>query len=544
MPFGPFQLKNVRDSGPYLVLELADSSGRVLYRPKRKLSYSHSHEARRQAERLIGSMVVTETYDPSSWPPEEWWLSVRSHTQPSTEVERSVLKVFGPPGTGKTAALIEHVKEHVKKGVQTDKIAFLAFTNVAADVARGRVLEAFPEKSLMDFPNFCTLHSLATRLGALMGRDVLGVDRLQQFDPNIRKDVVWMKKGDPSSAEERADHLPLRLQSFARARCISLDDAVFEGNFADIESEAQAGALRAFLARRLGRPVNEAGIHLIKLYLNEYNRFKQENRLADFDDVIESAQSDAFANSVPAFDLLIVDEAQDLSDLQWRFVHRLAGNARQVVVAGDDDQAIMVPFGASPTAFLDLAGKTAVLSKSRRVPKAVYEYVMAAALRQIIKSFPNRRPKEWAPVDSVGQVVTHVDKVVRHSGNDGQSGQLAVDHCSLALPELLNIVNRSRDEQWLIMAPTKNSCRHVSKGLEILGVPHYLSNRPMLEPEKSAADIRVMTIHSSKGDEAQNVALVVSSQSDYLMLATDPRLRYVALTRAKRTLYPEVRGEH
>jgi len=39
-------------------------------------------------------------------------------------------------------------------------------------------------------------------------------------------------------------------------------------------------------------------------------------------------------------DLLIVDEAQDLTPLQWTMVRHMAETAAEVVIAGDDDQAI------------------------------------------------------------------------------------------------------------------------------------------------------------------------------------------------------------
>ena len=89
--------------------------------------------------------------------------------------------------------------------------------------------------------------------------------------------------------------------------------------------------------------------------------------------MIDNAHSDGFVENIPAFELLIIDEAQDLSDLQWKLVNRLVAKAKQVVVAGDDDQAIMVPFGASAHAFLKFAGELNVLKQSWRVPQAVHE---------------------------------------------------------------------------------------------------------------------------------------------------------------------------
>lgn len=540
MTFGPFLLKDVRIVGDNLVLDLADSNGVIQHSPKRKLRYSQTQEAIRHAESLKGSMVTTETYDPIKWPAKDWWLSVTAFTQPKAQILQRRTKIFGPPGTGKTYTLIEYVKEHVKMGVQTDKIAFLSFTNNAAEEARKRVLEAFPQKSLMDFPNFSTLHSLATRIGGLLGKNILDSEKLRLFDPNIRNEVVWMKLGDASSAEDRPDYTPLAIQSFGRARCITLDEAVTQGSFEDIYSAQFKRTLQDYFKNRHGQEVTLKGLDLLKLYLDHYNRFKAENRLADFDDVIDNAQGETFLENIPGFDLLIIDEAQDLSDLQWKLVNRLIAKARRVIVAGDDDQAIMVPFGASPNAFLEFQGELQILKQSRRVPKAAHDYVMKHSLPVLKKMYPRRQEKEWLPAEESGHVHTEITKLVHRTMGPGEQNMLTKVTEPIKLNDFLHKVKEGMMGEWLIMAPTKSTCQDISTGLKELGVPHYLRNRPVLDADKKASAVRIMSIHTSKGDEADNAALVLRSSTDIKMVESDPRLRYVAHTRAKKVLYPQV----
>lgn len=544
MTFGPFTLKSVEIHGDNLVLNLADSNGVVLFRPKRKLRYGQSEEAKRHAEALTGALVTTETFDPIKWPSKDWWLSVTKFIETKVNAAKSCTKVFGPPGTGKTTKLISTVIEHITQGGNTDKIAFLSFTNNAADVARDRVIAAskasFPDRdlSLMDFPNFSTLHSLATRIGGLMGKSVLDAEKLRQFDPEIRSESVWMKLGDASSVEERPDHTPLAIQSFARARCVSIADAIVQGSFEDVYSAESNDRLQNFFKKQRGQVVTLKNFDLITHYLNEYNRFKSDNRMADFDDVIDNAQSDAFLEHIPSFELLIIDEAQDLSDLQWKLVHRLISKATQVIVAGDDDQAIMVPFGASPTAFLKLDGKTEVLTQSWRVSKSAHDYVMAHSMPLMMAMFPGRQTKDWLPTEKMGEVHTKVEKMVRPEASTGQLSEPTLQKVSLKLTDLLQRIKESPLEEWLIMAPTKKTCRRISTGLDALRVPHYLRNRPILNANIAGSAVRVMSIHTSKGDEADNAALVMASEGDFFMIEKDPRLEYVALTRAKKNMYP------
>jgi superfamily I DNA/RNA helicase len=281
-------------------------------------------------------------------------------------------------------------------------------------------------------------------------------------------------------------------------------------------------------------------IKLVEKYLKYYNKFKQQNKLADFDDVIDNAQSEEFLDYIPNFELLIIDEAQDLSDLQWKLVNRLISKASKVIVAGDDDQAIMVSFGASPDAFLKLGGDFKILDKSWRVPKSVHDFVMHHSMPLIVSRFPERQKKNWVPHVVEGKVHTTIQKMLRIKDSKGQMTAPTLQTVNLSLADLLNRIQESKDKEWLIMAPTKHTCQIISKGLEVLGVPHYLRNRPVLNANEAGSAVRVMSIHTAKGDEAENSALVVISATDRSMISDDPKLEYVALTRAKINSYPRV----
>ena len=93
---------------------------------------------------------------------------------------------------------------------------------------------------------------------------------------------------------------------------------------------------------------------------------------------------------------------------------------------------------------------------------------------------------------------------------------------------------------WLIMSPTKATGEKISKALKEIKVPHFYRNKPILDAVEKKSMIRVQTIHTSKGAEAENTAIVVASYGDLFMLCEDPRLSYVALTRAKKRMFPRV----
>ena len=71
--------------------------------------------------------------------------------------------IFGPPGTGKTTHLLRIVEKELRENkVNPNKIAYLAFTNQAADEALSRAISQL-NYNTKDFMNFRTLHSLAYR---------------------------------------------------------------------------------------------------------------------------------------------------------------------------------------------------------------------------------------------------------------------------------------------------------------------------------------------------------------------------------------------
>jgi superfamily I DNA/RNA helicase len=72
------------------------------------------------------------------------------------------------------------------------------------------------------------------------------------------------------------------------------------------------------------------------------------------------------------FKVLMVDEAQDLTPLQWDMVVKIALGVDRVYIAGDDDQAIYEWNGADVEHFQTFPGKSLVLKKSVRLNKNIH----------------------------------------------------------------------------------------------------------------------------------------------------------------------------
>jgi DNA helicase-2/ATP-dependent DNA helicase PcrA len=133
-----------------------------------------------------------------------------------------------------------------------------------------------------------------------------------------------------------------------------------------------------------------------------YRHYKEANQLIDFTDLLELIVAEP--QRLPTLEVLIIDESQDLSRLQWDLVQALCQRSQRAFLAGDDDQAVYTWAGADVKSFLDFEGEITVLEQSYRVPAKVH-----ALAGDIVKRIRKRQPKIWHPRDYDGDVKYYND---------------------------------------------------------------------------------------------------------------------------------------
>jgi DNA helicase-2/ATP-dependent DNA helicase PcrA len=145
------------------------------------------------------------------------------------------------------------------------------------------------------------------------------------------------------------------------------------------------------------------------LLADELNRFKKEKGLKDFNDLLEDFiikfDSDKPTNK---FEVLFIDEAQDLSLLQWDMVRKRWSKAEKNYIAGDEHQAIFKWAGADVDHFIALKEEVddiKTLDQSYRIPGGPIHDLS----QKIIGKVQNRFEKEYKPRDEIGILKRYSD---------------------------------------------------------------------------------------------------------------------------------------
>jgi superfamily I DNA/RNA helicase/DNA polymerase III epsilon subunit-like protein len=279
-------------------------------------------------------------------------VAVPSRSQQSAiEAEPGPLLVLAGPGAGKTFCLTERIRFLIERhDFDPGRICAFTFTNKAA----GEIA-----------------HRLETRLGP--ASEAIKRGTIHAFCAELLR--------------EFGAHVGL------------------EPGFGIADEEYQLGALRRiegprrwhkntltrFSAYRFrGDPL----LHDDAALFEKYERFLADRRLLDFDTLVIKAaelveRTEAAATVRARWDVVLVDEFQDLNPVQYRVVRALALDHRHVFAVGDDEQSIYSWAGADPAVFRHFVNDFGITSKvhleeNRRCPRDVF----ALARRLVMVNTP------------------------------------------------------------------------------------------------------------------------------------------------------------
>jgi len=319
-----------------------------------------------------------------------------------------IIKIYGAPGTGKTSTLIrmiEHLigfedhSEFLKKyGVKlpyaeynASDIIFMTFQTSALKEFEERTGITVKARANKEGRYYSTIHGVAFRL--LIDSGLVNPSITQKFgslSPENWFNLFCRRHG-------------LRFDSSE----MGLSNLFNEGNQL---WNAMTWAINVYYPTKPDWVLTKVAIklpHKLWKYPGLWEMYKQEKGIIDYNDMLVKAYEGLKSGSIDPRNLpghrhklkvLIVDEFQDLSPLQFEIFRLLANYMDLVIIAGDDDQTIFGYQGADPRLMNYVPGMDVVLGRSHRLPLVVY----VKALKVITKA-KHRREKKVSPKKEAGE---------------------------------------------------------------------------------------------------------------------------------------------
>ena len=462
-------------------------------------------------------------------------------------------KVVGPPGTGKTRRLLNNVQRYTDIGVPISKIGYFAFTRKAANEARDRFLKIRTDLTKKDVKYFQTLHSLA-------------FNRLGLKEENVMQELNYKAIGETCGIQ-------IRYASYETNNW----NGIFSSNSEYLTMINLARVRQISVTDQLDRNEHLSRIERDKLEAieKEINNYKKVYGLIDFTDMIQKFLD---KDVVPDLDVIFVDEAQDLSLIQWSMINKIEQDTKcDVWIAGDDDQAIFGWAGADVDSFINYEAEEIPLKQSERVPTNIQKM----ALNVIERIQENRIDKEYFPKSESGEIferykLTDIDmstgdwliltrtKSILKSiptylkkkgyffetaqGNSiGKSLYEDTKHWynlqkKISIPDIhLQRVKERIKGSMNLSLKWYDAFNNVSES-QITYMRLLLLNN---EDPTGTPRIKVSTIHGAKGGEATNVVLFLNETENTVKGARksiakrdeEYRVWYVGLTRSMKNLY-------
>lgn len=458
-------------------------------------------------------------------------------------------KISGPPGTGKTTRLLNLMDELLSSGTDPEDLVFTTFSKAGAEEAKQRASERF-KLSPARLPWFRTLHSIAFQsipktMGVMNNTDWCSIAKLIGTPFTLK---LATSEGLMTGAT-KGDAM-LMLYNIERVTG---------------QTPAEVWARRDEWCSAFPNLTSQEYDHFRKVLID----YKDANGRIEFNDMLHRfLESDIQS---PDITHVIVDEAQDLSFIQWEVAKKIWARADKAYIAGDDDQAIHEWNGAAPRMLIDLKADTSeVLGQSYRIPSTIHRIASGISERISV-----RTKKDYKPRDEKGEIqwTSSLDKIPIKEGGSwlllarnqhclnfleawclraGMPYRAAKEDKKLAdaqtaikawieLTTGSGTINHHQAEvMYSVMSQRDRIERGAKtklsedksqgytfhqlhktfgllasanmtwdKALDMIS-PHYMAYlKQAMSPDLKAAKIEISTIHGAKGREADNVVLML-----------------------------------
>ena len=490
--------------------------------------------------------------------------SLDKYQVPVVEASQGHHLVLASPGCGKTHILAERIRYARERGVKYEDMLCLTFTNRAAREMTNRIQKVvggdFSELMVGNVHRFCSKflfeqgripadsaiiddEEAVSIIADYRNEDEEGVIRdfnrykgyqtiifFQHFIYQMEHQHPWKYYLHPESFtdddREAVKHI-----------CASQKIEYDEQAVVNIYHHAQEYMDEANALGLDGKTADRIRVLLWKMYYaNCYARYKEENHLFDFEDLLlytyDIYRSDPTCKRYP---WIQVDEVQDLNGMQLAIIDLLTAEDNPMVMyLGDEQQAIFSFMGAKVETLTLLKmrckGNVHHLQRNHRSPKYLLDVFNDYAEKQL------KIDRELLPLSDNDTKATSGDLRIIHSST------IEAEHKDITT-EALSLYEQNKEERTAVIVSANSDADRISEAMTEAGLTHFkVSGCDLFD----TPDVKLLLAHLSVlSNEHNSIAWtrimkgVRAFPSHALARRFNWKLKQLALSPSDFLLYPE-----
>ena len=490
--------------------------------------------------------------------------SLDKYQVPVVEASQGYHLVLASPGCGKTHILAERIRYARERGVKYEDMLCLTFTNRAAREMTNRIQKVvggdFSELLVGNVHRFCSKflfeqgripadsaiiddEEAVSIIADYRNEDEEGVTRdfnrykgyqtiifFQHFIYQMEHQHPWKYYLHPESFtdddREAVKHI-----------CASQKTEYDEQAVVNIYYHAQEYMDEANAPGLDGKTADRIRVLLWKMYYaNCYARYKEENHLFDFEDLLlytyDIYRSDPTCKRYP---WIQVDEVQDLNGMQLAIIDLLTAEDNPMVMyLGDEQQAIFSFMGAKVETLTLLKmrckGNIHHLQRNHRSPKYLLDVFNDYAEKQL------KIDPELLPLSDNDTKAMSGDLRIIHSST------IEAEHKDITT-EALSLYEQNKEERTAVIVSANSDADRISEAMTEAGLTHFkVSGRDLFD----TPDVKLLLAHLSVlSNEHNSIAWtrimkgVRAFPSHALARRFNWKLKQLALSPSDFLLYPE-----
>ena len=441
--------------------------------------------------------------------------SLDKYQIPVVEASQGYHLVLASPGCGKTHILAERIRYARERGVKYEDMLCLTFTNRAAREMTNRIQKVvggdFSELMVGNVHRFCSKflfeqgripadsaiiddEEAVSIIADYRNEDEEGVTRdfnrykgyqtiifFQHFIYQMEHQHPWKYYLHPESFtdddREAVKHI-----------CASQKTEYDEQAVVNIYHHAQEYMDEVNAPGLDGKTADRIRVLLWKMYYaNCYARYKEENHLFDFEDLLlytyDIYRSDPTCKRYP---WIQVDEVQDLNGMQLAIIDLLTAEDNPMVMyLGDEQQAIFSFMGAKVETLTLLKmrckGNIHHLQRNHRSPKYLLDVFNDYAEKQL------KIDPELLPLSDNDTKATSGDLRIIHSST------IEAEHKDITT-EALCLYEQNKEERTAVIVSANSDADRISEAMTEAGLTHFkVSGRDLFD----TPDVKLLLAHLS-----------------------------------------------